>query len=171
MPTEDEREQQTSVSNGQKPVSTGKSPLIDPPKGSKLPQDLGPGDPKRKRKHYRHKDLPLFNREQVSAALKTYDRRPFLDLLTTWLENAPDPEAILDFADAHPDRWANALASIAKIGGFTEKKEIDIDVNLNIRSLSDSQLEDRLAQLKSKLIDMEAEDVTETEGNPAGDET
>lgn len=116
---------------------------------------------RRKRRHYRQKDLPLFNREQVNAALQAYDRRPFIDLLAAWMECAPDPEAIVDFADAHPDRWANALSSIGKLAGFTEKKEIELDINLNVRTLSDSQLEDRLAQLKSKLIEMEATDVTD----------
>lgn len=90
------------------------------------------------------------------------------------MECAPDPEAIIDFADAHPDRWANALASLGKLAGFTEKKEIALDINMNIRTLSDSQLEDRLAELKSKLIEMEATDVTDSddaEANSGGDES
>lgn len=166
MQTEDDPVQPMSASNEPEPASSAKSKSTDKRKPAPLAKNLpaetmGPGDPRAKRRRYRHKDLPLFNREQVAATLRSYDRGPFLDLLAVWMECAPDPEAIMDFADAHPDRWANALASIGKLAGFTEKKEIDIDINLNIKSLSDSQLEDRLAELKKSLIiEAEATDVT-----------
>jgi hypothetical protein len=149
MQTEDDQELRTFVSKELETVSKGKSVATEKPK----------------RKHYRHKDLPLFNREQVNSALRAYDRRPFLDLLTTWIEMGPDPEAIQDFADAHPDRWANALATIGKLGGFTEKKEIEVDFNLNIRSMSDSQLEDKLAEIKREIIELEATEINDPQGH------
>jgi hypothetical protein len=150
MPTEDELAQQTPALKKQPKGSTGKLDSIG----------------RRRPRRPRNGDLPLFDREQVVSALRGYDRRPFLDLLAVWMECAPDPEALIDFADAHPDRWASALASIGKLGGFTEKKEIEVDININVRTMSDSQLEDRLAELKQQLIEGEAIDVTdEAEGD------
>jgi len=83
--------------------------------------------------------------------LSLYDRRPFLDLLAEWLECSPDPEDIKRFASKYPDRYAGAIRQLAQIGGFTEKREVSVDVHVNIRTLSDSQLEDRLKQLTGEL--------------------
>jgi len=89
--------------------------------------------------------------------LQQYDRRPFLDLLAEWLLCSPDPEDIQKFANKYPDRYAGAMRQIAQVAGFTEKKEIDVGVNLNIHLLSDSQLEDKLKNMMSKVIDLTPE--------------
>jgi hypothetical protein len=94
---------------------------------------------------------PRWNGDELRAQLSLYDRKPFLDLLAEWLECSPDPEAIKAFSEKYPDRYAGAIRQLAQIGGFTEKREISVDVHVNIRQLSDSQLEDRLAALQEKL--------------------
>jgi hypothetical protein len=74
-----------------------------------------------------------------------------MDLLAEWIGSAPDPETIDEFANKHPDKYITALSSLARIAGFTEKTETSVDITVNYRSLSDSQLEDRMAQLQREL--------------------
>jgi len=57
--------------------------------------------------------------------------------------------AIKEFAETNPDKYAASLRNIATLGGFTEKMETQVDVNINIRALSDSQLEDRIKALQA----------------------
>jgi hypothetical protein len=64
--------------------------------------------------------------------------------LAEWLECGPQPEDIQKFAAKYPDRYATAIRQVAQIAGFSEKREVSVDVTLNIRTLSDSQLEDAL---------------------------
>jgi hypothetical protein len=106
-----------------------------------------------KNAHLKHskRHQPRWNGDQLRAQLSLYDRRPFLDLLAEWLECSPDPEDIKQFASKYPDRYAGAIRQLAQIGGFTEKREVSVDVHVNIRTLSDSQLEDRLKQLTGEL--------------------
>src|SRR5580765_893069 len=94
-----------------------------------------------------HVSKVQWNAEQLRSMLQQYDRRPFLDLLAEWLLCSPDPEDIQKFANKYPDRYAGAMRQIAQVAGFTEKKEIDVGVNLNIHLLSDSQLEDKLKNM------------------------
>lgn len=93
------------------------------------------------------REKPLFSAEDIRGQLRSYDRSPFLDVLALYLECAPTVEALVDFADSHPDKWAQAIGVIGKLSGFTEKKEVAVDINVHIKSMSDSQLEDRLREL------------------------
>lgn len=97
------------------------------------------------------KQRPKFNGDELRAQLQSYDRRPFLELLSEWINSCPDPDRISEFADKHPDKYISAMSSLARIAGFTEKTETLVDVTVNYRALSDSQLEDRLAQLQQQL--------------------
>lgn len=99
------------------------------------------------RKPVSHK--PLWTADQIRKKLRTYDRAPFLDLLGAWLECAPSPEAILEFAERWPDRYASSLLSIGRIAGFAERREISADITgrIQLDTMSDSQLEDTLRTL------------------------
>lgn len=91
---------------------------------------------------------PLWTADQIRERLRKYDRTPFLDLLSAWLECAPTAEAITEFADRWPDRYAASLLSIGKIAGFAERRELTADLTVRkVEDLSDSQLEDHLRQL------------------------
>jgi len=83
--------------------------------------------------------------------LRQYDRAPFIDVLVEWIGCGPGPDAIADFAEKHPDKYVAAVSSLARIAGFSEKTETRVDVNIDIRRLSDSQLEDKLAEFASKI--------------------
>jgi len=106
-----------------------------------------------KERHLKHssRHQPRWTGDELRSQLALYDRRPFLDLLAEWLECSPDPEDIKIFASKYPDRYAGAIRQLAQIGGFTEKREVSVDVHVNIRTMSDSQLEDRLKALTTQL--------------------
>jgi len=94
--------------------------------------------------------------------LKQYDRTPFHDLLAEFLECAPTADAIQKFANKYPDRWAGAMRQIAQMAGFTEKRELAI--NLNVHEMSDSQLEDMVRNfLIEKSINLPANEISATE--------
>ena len=106
-----------------------------------------------KERHLKHslRHKPRWTGDELRSQLSLYDRRPFIDLLAEWLECTPDPEDIKLFAAKYPDRYAGAIRQLAQIGGFTEKREVSVDVHVNIRTMSDSQLEDRLKALTQEL--------------------
>ena len=99
-----------------------------------------------------NREVILFDAEAIRGQLRSYDRSPFIDVLALYLECMPTVEALVDFADANPDKWASAIAAIGKLAGFTEKKEVAYEVNMNIRQMSDSQLEDKLEEMKRLLL-------------------
>ena len=107
-------------------------------------------------------------KEQILAELSAYSRNPFMEVLAEFLSEAPTPEAIKSFANAHPDKWASAIKQIGVIAGYTEKIEYQGNILVEVRGLSDSQLEARLHELeradKSLLIEQPAEGIGEDEG-------
>lgn len=109
--------------------------------------------------------LAHFSADDIRQKLRQYDRTPFLDLLAAYVECAPTPEAMEAFATKYPDRYINALTALGRLAGFTEKREVEFSGNVNVRQLSDSQLEDRLnemaAAIGAPMIDLKAIKVTE----------
>lgn len=63
-----------------------------------------------------------------------------------WLNEAPDPANLREWANKYPDRWATAISQIAKVAGFSERREV-ANFNFNVADLSDSQLEDQMIAL------------------------
>lgn len=94
---------------------------------------------------------PRFSGDEIRAQLQNYDRKPFIDLLTEWISACPDPSTVAAFAEKHPDKYISALSNLARIAGFTEKTEASVDITVNYRALSDSQLEDKLAEMSRYL--------------------
>lgn len=94
---------------------------------------------------------PKFSADDLRLRLRQYDRTPFLELLQHWLENSPRTEDIERLVKRSPDKFISALATLAKIAGFTEKTESTVNINMNISQMSDSQLEDELKRQAAQL--------------------
>ena len=69
-----------------------------------------------------------------------------MDLLTEWIQCAPEPEFVKLMGMDAPDKYISGLANLARVAGFTDKTETTVDVTVNYRLLSDSQIEDLLAK-------------------------
>ena len=61
--------------------------------------------------------------DRIQAQLSQYDRAPFQKPLAMALANAPGHKHWRDMAKADPDKWARAVAQLAKTAGFAEVKE------------------------------------------------
>ena len=96
---------------------------------------------------------PLWTADQLREKLRQWDRTPFQDLLGAWLECSPTPEALTEFADRYPDRYASSLLSISRIAGFAERRELTADIRASVRveQMSDSQLEDFMRSMAYQL--------------------
>ncbi len=94
------------------------------------------------------------DREAIRRQLEAMSRDPFMRELSVLLGQAPDPEKVKDFANRYPDRWAQAVAIFARVGGFSDKVEVRADLTnrvLEIQQMSDSELMRRLAEAEARL--------------------
>lgn len=94
---------------------------------------------------------PAFTGDELRAQLARYDRQPFIDVLSAWLQCAPTPEEVMAFAAKKPDMYIKAVGDLARMAGFTDKREVDVSVSIRLDKLSDSQLEDRAKRLLEQL--------------------
>jgi hypothetical protein len=98
-----------------------------------------------------HHRRPKYTGTELRKALTAFDRQPFTDLLVEWFADSPSPEAIRELATKHPEKWVQAMASLSKMAGFSEKTETDVSITVNYKSMSDSQIEDRLRLLANRV--------------------
>ena len=94
---------------------------------------------------------PAFTGDDLRKALSRYDRQPFMDVLAAWMECAPTAEEVLAFAAKKPDAYIKAVSDLARMAGYTDKREVEVNLNLKLGAMSDSQLEDRMRELANTL--------------------
>jgi hypothetical protein len=124
-----------------------------------MPTSSKPGPQPSKRETYAFRNggrtvkrqlRPNFTGTELRQRLTAYDRAPFTDLLAEWLELSPSREAVQALAETDPQRFVQALSSLSKMAGFSDKTETSVDITHNYKVLSDSQIEDRLRQLAER---------------------
>jgi len=86
------------------------------------------------------------------AEIGTLSRAPFRRILSRYVEAAPDLNALAAQDEKHPDRWAQGLAIVGRLAGYSERVEVEgsLDVH-HLHQLSDLELEARLQELDAKL--------------------
>lgn len=92
-----------------------------------------------------------FTGAELRARLRQYDRTPFIELLAGWLECLPTEDAVKAFAEKSPDKYISALVQIARVGGYVDKMETNVNINVAIGNMSDSQIQDRINELHQEL--------------------
>lgn len=90
------------------------------------------------------------SREQLREHIERSYRAPFKDVLATMMQCRPDAINIFQWANEHPDRWANAVAVFAKLAGYHEKIEIEEHKHLHVHELSDAELLQRLSEMRAE---------------------
>ena len=98
---------------------------------------------------------PTFTTDELLEHFRSFSREPFVDILAYFIGCAPNPIALQEFANEHPDKWASAINTFAKMSGFTEKTEITGNINVQIEGLGDSQLLERLARVQADLVELD----------------
>jgi hypothetical protein len=83
--------------------------------------------------------------------ITTLSRDPFRRALKTWLDAAPDADTIRAAAKKSPDRWAQGLTLLGKLAGYSEKLEMDLSGHVDVRRLSDLELDAKIAVLRSQI--------------------
>jgi len=81
--------------------------------------------------------------EFVRAYIGSFSREPFQRQLAKFLQCAPDRKSIIAFAKRNPDKWAKTIQVFASLSGYTEK--LEVDMNINIQSMSDTLLIDHVS--------------------------
>lgn len=76
---------------------------------------------------------------KVSEQLEALDRAPFRAMLAEFLGVQPTKAALRRFANKSPDRWAQALAILGSLAGFT-KDSTQINIFAGVRGLTDAEL-------------------------------
>ena len=95
--------------------------------------------------------VPQTDHSQILAELENLSRGPFRRVLAKLLANAPSDEAISKQAEAHPDRWGQTTALIARLGGYNERLEVEGSISLQIQQYSDAELVARAIELQHEL--------------------
>jgi len=105
----------------------------------------------------------------IERGLRAFSREPFSVELARFLCASPDAKHLKEWAEKYPDKWANAVAALAKLAGYSEKIEIDRTGSIHhLESLSDAHLEQELqkafdairglvAQKSTRIIDITPE--------------
>ena len=109
---------------------------------------------------------------EIAAALKAGSREPFRQLLEIFLKAAPTSQEVAEFARRCPDRYAQGVTMLAKLGGYHEKMAVDhshTHTDMALMQLSDSQLMSRLQDgLKQLGIETDASEAIGLKALPKG---
>lgn len=87
----------------------------------------------------------------IAAALRAKSREPFEEVLHRFLEAEPDTEAVKEFAEKYPDRWAQAVTMMGRLSGYHEKLNVDHSHAVAIAEMSDMELMQKYRELQAKI--------------------
>lgn len=97
---------------------------------------------------------PQMDPEAIRENIDALSRDPFREQLATWLQAAPQGDSIEEWANRHPDRWAQGLAIVGRLAGFSDKLEVEGTIQ-HVHELSDAEIIQRVQQLRAQAIDGE----------------
>ncbi len=100
----------------------------------------------------------IFN-EQVKALtqeVQQLSQAPFRQVLAEMLGCKPSIGALRDFADRAPDRWAQAVAIMAKNAGYAERHQHEHNHAILIAQMSDADLWAKLNELEGQMKALDA---------------
>ena len=96
--------------------------------------------------------LEVVSAIDILAPLQALSREPFQEVLALCLQATPTPQRLREFAADYPDRWANMLAIMGRLAGFSDKVETT-SRNLHVHAvtaLSDAELLSKLDMIRAE---------------------
>jgi hypothetical protein len=96
-------------------------------------------------------DKKQLDLEQMEADIMNLCRSPFRTELSRILGCRPDEESIMAFAKRQPDRYFQAVAILGRLAGFSDKLEVEGNLNMKIKAMSDMDLRAEYEKLRSEL--------------------
>jgi len=90
--------------------------------------------------------------DRILAQLQELRRGPFREALSECLGNRPTAEAWSALAEKSPDRWSQAIGTLARASGFRDQVEIDADVSIGrkVDEMSDMEIIRRIEELNAE---------------------
>jgi len=90
--------------------------------------------------------------DRILADLQELRRGPFREALSECLGNRPTAEAWSALAEKSPDRWSQAIGTLARASGFRDQVEIDADVSIGrkVDEMSDMEIIRRIEELNAE---------------------
>ena len=89
----------------------------------------------------------------IRAKMMDMSREPFSDALALLMCCTPDKEILENFANDHPDRWANTVRAFAQLAGFHDKLDIDANLMVTIQQMGDAQLIEAIEQAMPMILE------------------
>jgi hypothetical protein len=83
---------------------------------------------------------------EVSRALQVRSREPLIGILGRLIEAQPTSDALAEFAEKEPRKWAQAVEVFARLAGY-RKDQPDANFRDRVADMSDAEIDERLAQL------------------------
>ena len=103
--------------------------------------------------------------DEIYASLQRYSRDPFKGILATALQCQPTTKEMQAFATKSPDRWAQLVAIFARLSGFTDQLDVQVNVMQTLDTMSDAELNQLIEQKLRLFADVEA-NTMDVEGTP-----
>jgi fructose/tagatose bisphosphate aldolase len=90
--------------------------------------------------------------DTIMQHISALQRDPFREVLARLLHCEPSIEALQSFADAHPDKWAQSIAVMARGSGFHDNTPThETNIYMQINNMSDVMLEKELGETMRQL--------------------
>ena len=112
--------------------------------------------------------MPKLDGDAILENIAVQNREPFRLELARLLECAPDEKSLALFAKKSPDRWVNAVRSLAHLAGYSDNSVPTGDTNIymQINQLPDSQLLEALQDTLKQIDQVKVLDHAEIEPIP-----
>ena len=87
---------------------------------------------------------PVFTSKDLKQEFERYSRQPFVECLAEIIQCVPEREALQEFANQYPDRWANAvklddLDSRTFIASSGQGSKLDREHLMSVPTVEDDQ--------------------------------
>lgn len=110
------------------------------------------------------RDVPT---DLVLAEIHSLSQRPFQTELARTLQCAPSADALAEFAEKHPDRWAQCLAILGRLAGYKDQTRIQHDISVTVQTMADAELQAELESLRAQIESVEGDARTIDTADPA----
>lgn len=94
----------------------------------------------------RYVALPRPSPQHLKQEVDRLERQPFARVLSNFLACEPNAKAIRLAAKRSPDRWVQSLTQLARLAGYHDKLELDVELS-RVTDLSDAELETRITRV------------------------
>jgi hypothetical protein len=94
-------------------------------------------------------------RDLILQSLRDYSREPAREVAASAIAGRPKTKDWRALARRHPDRWSQGYAVVMRQAGYTEKTQVDVNLSVQIQSMSDAELQAYHRDLETRIQALE----------------